>query len=59
MDEEGSVTFGFNEAPGAYDIVVGTFDEHDGLAQLVVELNDAETGITTEIGMLELDTNLG
>ncbi len=58
-NEEGSATFGFSEAPGAYDIIVGTFDENDGVAQFVVELNDAETGTITEIGTLELDASLG
>ena len=58
-NEVGNATFGFNEAPGAYDIVVGTFDENDGIAQFIVELNDVETGSTTEIGSLELDATLG
>ncbi len=58
-DEVGSATYGFNEAPGTYNITVGTFDENDGLARFTVELNDAETGTTTEIGTLELDANLG
>ena len=58
-NEEGSATFGFNEAAGAYDIIVGAFDENDGLAQLVVELNDVETGATSEIATLELNDDLG
>ena len=58
-NETGSATFGFNEAPGAYDIIVGSFDENDGLARFTVELNDVETGMTTEIAILELDNNLG
>jgi len=58
-NEEGSVTFGFNETAGVYDIVIGTFDENDGVAQLVVELNDVETGVITEIAALALDGTLG
>ena len=58
-NESGSLTFGFNEAPGTYDVIVGTFDENDGVTQFNVELNDTETGITTEIGNLQLDANLG
>ena len=58
-NEMGSATFGFNEAPGAYNIIVGTFDENDGLARFTVELNDFETDTTTEIATLELDDNLG
>jgi len=58
-NEKGSATFGFDEVPGTYDIRVGTFDENDGVAQFVVELNDAETSTTTEIGMLKLDASLG
>jgi len=58
-NEEGSATFGFDETPGAYNIIVGTFDENDGVAQFVVELEDAETGTITEIGTLELDASLG
>ncbi len=58
-NETGSATFGFNEASGNYNIIVGTFDENDGVAQFVVELNDVETNTTTEIGTLELNANLG
>lgn len=58
-NEEGSATFGFNEVPGTFDIIVGTFDESDGLSQFEVELNDVETNTTTEIGMLELNASLG
>ncbi|MEL7313940.1 MAG: hypothetical protein AAFN08_03200, partial [Cyanobacteria bacterium J06559_3] len=58
-NEFGSATFGFDEAPGTYNIIVGTFDENDGLAQFTVELNDVETGTTSEIGTLELNDNLG
>lgn len=58
-NEVGSATFGFNEAPGTYDIIIGTFDENDGLARFEVELNDFETGTTIEIGSLELDDNRG
>ena len=58
-NEMGSATFGFNEAPGAYNIIVGSFDENDGLARFTVELNDVETGMITEIATLELDENLG
>ena len=58
-NEVGSATFGFDEAPGVYDIILGTFDENDGQAQFVVELNDLETATTTEIGTIELNANLG
>jgi hypothetical protein len=58
-NETGSATFGFNEASGNYNVIVGTFDENDGVAQFVVELNDVETNTTTEIGTLELNANLG
>lgn len=58
-NEEGRATFGFEGTSGFYDIVIGTFDENDGVAQFVVELNDAETDTTTEIGALELGASLG
>ena len=58
-NEIGSATFSFNEAPGNYNIVVGTFDENDGLAQFTLELNDAETNLTTQIGTLNLFDNRG
>ena len=55
----GSATFGFDETPGTYNIIVGTFDENDGVAQFDVLLNDVESGTTTAIGSIELDANLG
>ncbi|RMF62588.1 MAG: hypothetical protein D6742_19745, partial [Cyanobacteria bacterium J069] len=58
-NESGSATFGFNEAPGVYDVIIGTFDENDGLASFQVALNDFETGTTTTIGQLLLNANLG
>ncbi len=59
QNEQGSATFGFNQVEGDYDIIVGTFDENDGLARFVVEHNDIESNTTTEIGTLELNQNLG
>ncbi len=58
-NEQGSAVFIFNGPQGIYDIIVGTFDENDGLARFVLELNDVETGTTTEIGTLELNKDLG
>jgi VCBS repeat-containing protein len=61
--ETGSATFVFgddlDELTGSYDIVVGTFDENDGLASFTVEINDVETSTTTEIGSFILDNDLG
>ena len=58
-NEVGSATFGFNGAVGNYDILLGAFDENDGEAQFVLELNDVETGTTTQIGSWVLDDDLG
>jgi hypothetical protein len=57
--ESGSATFGFTGAAGAYNILVGTFDENDGLASFTVQLKDFETNVTTQIGSLALNANLG
>ena len=53
-NETGSATFGFNEAAGTYNIIVGAFDENDGLASFSLQLNDFETSTTTTIGTLNL-----
>ncbi|MGF1566479.1 MAG: malectin domain-containing carbohydrate-binding protein [Nodosilinea sp.] len=58
-NESGSATFGFNEAPGTYNIILGTFDENDGLASFSVALKDIETGVTNTVGSLLLNANLG
>ena len=52
-NEVGSAIFGFNEAPGTYDIIVGAFDENDGLASFTIDIND------TQVGDLLLDQELG
>ena len=57
--ESGSATFVFDQIAGNYDIQVGTFDENDGLAYLTVNLNDVETGTTTQLGRLDLNADLG
>ncbi len=48
-----------DELSGTHDIILGTYDENDGLASFTVDLTDFETGITSEIGSLELNANLG
>ena len=61
--ESGSAAFVFGNSPdeiiGTYNIIIGTFDESDGLASFTVGLTDFETGIKTEIGRWDLNTNLG
>jgi hypothetical protein len=57
--ESGSVNFGFNGTAGAYDVLLGTFDENDGAASFTVQLKDVETNTTTQIASLTLNTNLG
>ena len=62
-NEEGSASVTFGDIPeqvdGTYDILIGTFNENDGVATFTAELTDLETGLTTEIGNLTLDGNLG
>lgn len=62
-DEIGSASVVFGDSPdelaGIYDILLGTYDENDGLASFTAELTDFETGVTTEIGSLLLDGSLG
>jgi hypothetical protein len=62
-NERGSAVFVFGDAldelTGSYDVVIGTFDESDGLASFTVDLTDFETGITTEIGSWDLNASLG
>ncbi|NJN22898.1 MAG: hypothetical protein HC812_19145 [Leptolyngbya sp. RL_3_1] len=62
-NESGSAAFIFGNTPdeltGTYDIIIGTFDENDGLASFTVDLTDFETGITTEIGSWDLNASLG
>jgi hypothetical protein len=57
--ETGSATFKFDEMVGTYDIVVGGFDDNDGLAYFTVQINDFETETTAKIGSLRFDANLG
>jgi hypothetical protein len=62
-NESGSAAFVFGDTPdeliGNYDIIIGTFDESDGLASFTVDLTDFETGLTTEIGSWDLNASLG
>ena len=58
-NEQGSATFNFSGNAGLYDVVVGTFDENDGLARFEIELNDLETSTTIFLGEIELNSNLG
>ncbi len=55
----GSATFNFGDSPnepdGTYDIILGTFAEDDTLSSFTLELTDAETNTTTEIGSLDLN----
>ncbi len=61
--ESGSASFVFGdsagELPGIYNLALGTYDENDGMASFTVDLTDAETGVTTQIGSLLLDASLG
>ncbi|MEM9568147.1 MAG: cadherin domain-containing protein, partial [Cyanobacteria bacterium P01_E01_bin.34] len=57
--EQGSATFGFSDTPGTYDVVLGVFDENDGISNFVVSLNDAETGTTTQLASIQLDGTQG
>ncbi|MEL6493717.1 MAG: hypothetical protein AAFQ41_01175 [Cyanobacteria bacterium J06623_7] len=52
-DEVGSASFTFDRQ-GTYDIVLGTFDENDGMASITLELNGAQIGET-----IVLDQELG
>lgn len=52
-NEMGSASFTFDEPAGAYDVVLGTYDESDGKASFDVTLNGSQ------IGDLILDSNLG
>ena len=62
-NESGSATFIFGDQPdeltGSYNLVIGTFDENDGLASFTLQLKDFETNTTTQIGSLLLNDNLG
>ncbi|MEL7085077.1 MAG: cadherin domain-containing protein [Cyanobacteria bacterium J06597_1] len=58
-NEQGSTTFGFNDTPGSFDVVLGVFDENDGISNFVVSLNDAETGTTTQLASIQLDSTQG
>jgi len=61
--ESGSASFVFGDTPdevtGTYNMVLGTFDENDGVASFTVQLTDFETKATTQIGSLLLNANLG
>lgn len=52
-NEMGSASFTFDQLAGAYDVVLGTYDESDGKASFDVTLNGSQ------IGDLILDSNLG
>ncbi len=52
-NETGSATFNFTGATGTYDVVLGGFDESDGIASLAVSVNGSL------IGTVVLDENLG
>ena len=62
-NESGSATFIFGDTPdeltGTYNLVIGTFDENDGLSSFTVQLKDIETNTTRPIGSLQLNGNLG
>ncbi|MEL6501201.1 MAG: tandem-95 repeat protein, partial [Cyanobacteria bacterium J06623_1] len=58
QNEVGSATFNLNNVSGTYNIALGAFDENDGQAQFTLELNDIESGLTTQIGTLELSRDL-
>ncbi len=61
--ESGSASFVFGNTPdelaGTYNIILGTFDENDGVASFTVQFKDFETGTTSQIGSLTLNANLG
>ncbi len=50
-NEIGSASFTFTGATGSYDVVLGSFDESDGVASLEVSVNE------TSIGTVVLDEN--
>jgi hypothetical protein len=52
-NEIGSATFNFTGVDGLYDILVGTFDEADGLARFEMTQNNKN------IGSIILDQQLG
>lgn len=53
-EEAGSATFVFTEPTGQYTIQVGTFDENDGVASFLVEVNGVQVG-----SPVVLDADLG
>ncbi len=62
--ETGSAVFVFGDSPdeisGTYDIIIGAFDENDGLASFTANLTDFETGLTTQLGsQILLNAQLG
>lgn len=57
--ETGSATFTFRGSAGKYDIIIGTFDENDGIASFNSSLKDFETSATTNFGQIQLNQNLG
>ena len=56
-NEVGIARFELDEIPGNFDIVVGTFDENDGLAQFALELNDVETNQVLDLGVVCIGSN--
>lgn len=59
IEETGTVTFEFSQASGLYDVLIGTFDENDGLASFKVEIHDVETDDVREIGSTVLSEDFG
>ena len=51
--EVGTASFTFNGASGNYNVILGTFDENDGVASFSVELNE------NQIGEIVLNGQLG
>jgi glucose/arabinose dehydrogenase len=58
-NETGSATFTYRGSAGKFDILLGTFDENDGIASFNSSLKDFETGITTNFSQIQLNKNLG
>ena len=58
-NEAGSAAFTFNGASGSYDVLLGTFDENDGVAQFTVDFSDLEVSPSTDSVSIVLDASLG
>ncbi|MGK7912221.1 MAG: cadherin repeat domain-containing protein [Synechococcus sp.] len=57
--EKGRASFRFNEAPGRYDLLLGTFDQNDGISKFIISLRDGDTGRRRRLSRIKLDANLG